>query len=121
MAPIKSIFQERAAFSEDRTAAQENPLDSSDDDMMQDTRGVNAGLAGYAFQTPASCSLVNKETTSPFQSLWERGDYRGGEIGRVFGLGEPWVSRRAIMAKDKLEKDRKFRARFEKIKSPINV
>ena len=53
--------------------------------------------------------------------LWERGDYRGGEIGRVFGLGESSVSRRAKMAKDKLGKDGKFRARFEKIKSPINV
>jgi len=53
--------------------------------------------------------------------LWERGDYRGREIGRVFGLGESSVSRRARMAKDKLEKDGKFRAGFEKIKSLINV
>jgi hypothetical protein len=53
--------------------------------------------------------------------LWERGDYRGGEIGRVFGLGESSVSRRARMAKDKLEKDGKVRTRFEKIKSLINV
>jgi len=53
--------------------------------------------------------------------FWERGDYRGGEIGRVFGLGESSVSRRARMAKDKLEKDGKVRTRFEKIKSLINV
>ena len=53
--------------------------------------------------------------------LWERGDYRGGEIGRVFRLGESPVSRRARMAKEKLEKDRKLRARFEKIKSLIKV
>ncbi|MCX5879591.1 MAG: hypothetical protein NTY44_10835 [Deltaproteobacteria bacterium] len=44
-----------------------------------------------------------------------------GEIGRVFGLGESSVSRRARMAKDKLEKDGKVRTRFEKIKSLINV
>ena len=53
--------------------------------------------------------------------LWERGDYRGGGIGRVFRLGESSVSRRARMAKDKLEKDGKVRTRFEKIKSLINV
>ena len=39
----------------------------------------------------------------------------------MFGLGESSGSRRARMAKDKLEKDTKFRAGFEKIKSLINV
>ena len=53
--------------------------------------------------------------------LWDGGDYRGGEIGKVFGLGESSVSRRARMAKEKLEKDKKFRGRFEKIKSIIKV
>ena len=65
--------------------------------------------------------IIPLRNNVPFHFLWERGDYRGGEIGRVFGLGEPSVSRRARMAKDKLAKDRKFRARFEKIKSLINV
>jgi putative transposase len=53
--------------------------------------------------------------------LWERGDYRGGEIGKVLGLCESSVSRRAGMAKEKLEKDREYRARYEKIKSIIKV
>ena len=42
------------------------PFDSSDNNMMQGTRGVNAGLAWHALQILGSCSLVNKETTSPF-------------------------------------------------------
>jgi putative transposase len=53
--------------------------------------------------------------------LWERGDYRGKEIGEVFGLGESSVSRRARMVREKMERDRKFRAKCGKIKSIINV
>jgi len=51
--PVLAIFKNRFAF------------DSSDDDMMQRTRGVNAGMAEYAFQIRNASPLVNKEATSP--------------------------------------------------------
>ncbi|MEN8690735.1 MAG: hypothetical protein AB1Z20_11570, partial [Desulfobacterales bacterium] len=50
--PVLAIFKNRFAF------------DSSDDDMMQRTRGVNAGMTEYAFQIRDAGPLVNKEATS---------------------------------------------------------
>jgi len=58
--PFKKIFP-IFIISENRSA-----LDSSDDNMMQGARGIDAGLAGHASQIPASHLLVNKETTSLF-------------------------------------------------------
>ena len=51
--PVLAIFKNRFAF------------DSSYDDMMQRTRGVNAGMTEYAFQIRDAVPLVNKEVTSP--------------------------------------------------------
>jgi hypothetical protein len=50
--PVLVIFENRFTFY------------SSNDDMVQGTDCVYAGLAGHTFQLRDSCSLVNKETTS---------------------------------------------------------
>lgn len=42
-----------------------SPFDSSDDDMMQGTGRINAGLPWHGFQLPLRFLLVNNGTTSP--------------------------------------------------------
>jgi hypothetical protein len=53
--------------------------------------------------------------------VWERGRYRGKEIGEVMGLGYSSISRRAGIVKRRVWRDKAFEKKLEKIESIIKM
>lgn len=53
--------------------------------------------------------------------LWETGRYKGYEIGDLLGLGYSSVSRRAIMTKERKDRDKALQRQYKQIKSLIKM
>jgi hypothetical protein len=53
--------------------------------------------------------------------LWEIGRYKKGEIREVFGLSYSAVSRRVKIVKDRIERDKDFRNRYQQIRAQIKM
>jgi hypothetical protein len=53
--------------------------------------------------------------------LWETGWYENREIGEAFGLSYSGVSRRVKVTKDRIERDKDFRKRYQRIKAQIKM
>jgi hypothetical protein len=53
--------------------------------------------------------------------LWEKGIYKGKEIGDLFGLGYSAVSRRVYIVREKMEGDSRIKKEYEKFKLIIKM
>ena len=74
-----------------------------------------------AMEKSAKRLTVNREPDNLNSNyfLWETGLCKDSEIGVLFGLRYSSVSRRGHMVRARLERDRVFKGKYEKLKSMI--
>jgi hypothetical protein len=91
-------------------------------DEIPQQRGLLRDKDANRFLAEAGIGVKDKrERDIAIYLLWETGWYKNREIGEVFGLSYSGVSRRVKVTKDRIERDKDFRKRYQQIRAQIKM